>query len=152
MEEEKKKDNFILYNEDYSMIEELSDEDVGSVIKSIFRYSINNEFPEYNKGTGKSILFKHIQRTIDINNKKYIEKCMSNKQKALKRWKKIIYNNEEFTKESYTRFCKEHGFVNEFDDILLSQKTYFDNGDYTSIKNLYNNNLVSNETIDKIFQ
>ena len=87
MEIEKRKENFLLYNEDYSMIEELSDEDVGSVIKSIFRYAINNEIPEYDKGTTKSVLFKHIQRTIDINNKKYL-KMWTKQRESIKKMEK----------------------------------------------------------------
>lgn len=152
MEIEKRKENFLLYNEDYSMIEELSDEDVGSVIKSIFRYAINNEIPEYDKGTTKSVLFKHIQRTIDINNKKYFEKCERNREKALKRWKKIIYNNQEFTKEKFKEYCYDQGLDENFDEILLEEKQLYDEGEYEIIKQQFGNKLVSNDTIVKIFQ
>lgn len=151
-ENEIKKENFLLYNEDYSMIEELKDEDVGNVIKSVFRYSINKEIPDYEKGTAKSILFKHIQRSIDINNKKYSEKCKRNREKALKRWKKIIYDNQEFTKEKFMQYCNDNGLIEDFDKILLREKELYDNGDYVAIKEEFNSNLVSNETIDKMFQ
>ena len=152
MEEEKKKDNFLLYNNDYSMLEELSDEDVGNVIKNIFKYSINKDIPKYEKGSGKSMLFKHIQRTIDINNKKYTEKCARNKEKALKRWKKIFYDNQDFTKETFIKYCNEKGLNEDFDSILLDEKKMYDDADYASIKEIYNNKGISNETIDKYFQ
>ena len=147
----KKKNNFILYHEDYSMIEELSDEDVGNIIKSIFKYCINNEIPKYEKGTVRSMVFKHIQRSIDINNEKYEEKCRRNREKSLKRWKKIIYDNQDFTKEKFIQYCDMNGLAEDFDEILLHEKELFDNGDYLAIKEEYNNNNITNETISNFF-
>lgn len=43
----KKKDNFLLYHNMYKFFKALSDEKAGKVIKSIFRYSIDGEIPDY---------------------------------------------------------------------------------------------------------
>lgn len=148
----KEKNNFVLYNDDFYMIEELKDEQVGNVMKSIFKYSINGESPEYKKGSAESILFLHFKRSIDINNEKYYKTCEENRKKALKRWKKIIYDNQEFTREMFMKYCNENKLNEDFESILLEQKELFDNGEYDIIKEKYNNNLVSEETINNIFQ
>lgn len=145
------KDNFILYNKDFEMIEELTDEDVGNVIKSIFRYSIDGTIPDYKKGSSNSIVFKHFKRTIDINNQKYIEKCNLNRENALKRWKKILYENQDFTREKFNKYCEENGLNESFDEILLEQKKLFDEGNYDDIKTMYNCKGVSIQTMQNLF-
>ena len=149
--ENKKKENFLLYHNIFPTIEELENEDVGDVLKSIFKYSINSEITEYEKGSTKSLLFKAIKNSIDINNEKYVEKCRKNKENILKRWKKIFYDNQLFNKENFESYCIEKHLEENFDDIIEKQKNYVDNQDFETLKEEYNCNLISNETILKNF-
>lgn len=149
--ESKKKENFLLYHNLFPMIEELNDEDVGNVIKSIFRYSINGEIPKYEKASVKSMLFIAIKNSIDINNEKYVEKCQKSRESILKRWQKIFYNNEQYNREQFEKYSKENYIDETFEDILVNQKKYFDNNEIDTIKTRYNCKLVSDETINKNF-
>ena len=147
--ESKKKENFLLYHNLFSMIEELENEDVGDVLKNVFNYSINGKIPEYQKGSVKSILFKAIKNSIDINNEKYNERCTKNRENIKKRWKKIFYCNEAFSEETFKGYCIENNIEENFDDILCEQKKYVDNQDFETLKDKYQCNLVSNETLLK---
>lgn len=146
-----KKDNFILYHNLFPMIEELENEDVGDVLKSIFRYSMNGEIENYPKGSGKSLLFKAIKNSIDINNKKYIERCENNRRNARKKWKKIFYDNDTFTIETFKNYCEENDLQEDFDEILQKQVEYVNNQKYEKLKEDYNCPLASNENILKAF-
>ena len=127
MQEEKKKDNFILYNNMFDMLEELTDSEVGEIIKDVFRYSINGSTPKYEKGSGKSIVFKSIKNTIDINNKKYLEKCKQNSDNANARWhpEKILFNNREFTEKQYEEYSKNNFLKYSFKEIYDKEMTLF---------------------------
>ena len=85
----KSKENFLLYYNMNDLIEEVPDEIVGAVLKSVFRYSIFGEEPNFEKGTVKHVIFKAIKNSIDANTKKYYETCEKNK-KMLKRDGEII--------------------------------------------------------------
>ena len=154
MQEEKKKDNFILYNNMFEMLEELTDSEAGEVIKDVFRYSIDGSIPEYEKGSGKSIVFKSIKNTIDINNKKYIEKCKQNSDNANARWhpEKVIFKNREFTEKQYEEYSKNNRTDYTFKELLDKEMKLFRNGKIEEIKNGFCNNLITNETINSIFK
>lgn len=152
MSENIKKDNFILYNNMYDMLEDLSNEDLGEVIKSIFRYSINDEVPEYEKGSVKAIIFKSIKNSIDINNKKYKERCIKNAENAKKRWDKIVYDNQELTKEEYERLTAEKYDATPFDVIFNHQKSLYEQGRIHTIQDVYNCGAISKERIRKVFK
>ena len=128
--EVKRKDNFILYHNQFPMIEELEDEEVGEVIKSIFKYTMDGEIAEYPRGSGKSMLFKSIKNSIDVANKSYYKKCEENRKNALKRWKKIFYDKQDFTKESFESYCIENNIDENFEEILHRQKELVDNQEY----------------------
>lgn len=147
----KKKENFLLYHNMFQMIEELENEDVGEVIKAIFEYSINGNIAEFPKASCKSMLFKTIKNSIDINNTKYIERCENNRNNALKRWKKIFYNNQDFSNESFNRYCIEKNIEEDFEEILMKEKEYVDNEEYEKLKEDFNCKLISNETLIKNF-
>lgn len=147
----KEKDNFLLYHNMFPMFEELTDEEAGQVLKAVFHYSMHNELADFPKGSGQSILLKAIKTSIDINNQKYEERCANNRERALKRWKKIFYNNDSFTKESFKTYCNENNIDEDFDNILIKQKNYVDSGEIEKLKEDFSCSLVSNETILKAF-
>ena len=149
--ENKKKENFLLYHNLFPMIEELGNEDVGDVIKSVFNYSMNGEIAKYEKGSAKSMLFKSIKNSIDINNEKYIAKCNRNRENILKRWQKIFYNNQDFNKETFEKYCIENNLEENFEEIILKQKEYVDNGDFETLRKEYQCELIKNETLLKNF-
>lgn len=80
------------------MIDELSNEDVGDILKKLFAYSEDGEQSDYEKGSPKSLVFMSIKNSIDISNRKYQETCEKNRENAQKRWNKERQKeNEEYT-------------------------------------------------------
>lgn len=167
-EEEKtknKKNNFILYHEMYESIEKLPNAMVGEVIKSVFRYSIFGELPEYPDVSVERVLFIDFKKQIDINNKKYEETCERNKKNAEKRWEKkkeenqeqeeeikpdvsvIFIDNDKLTKEEYEK--KYDSEKTSFNDILQNQMSYIGKKKIDQLKKEYNCNFVNAETIKR---
>lgn len=152
-----KKDNFLLYNSMYATIKKIPDEIVGKVIKSIFVYSICKELPDYyDDASVESVLFSLIQSSLDINEKKYFEKCEKNRENINKRWKEkdkektnqedvVFYNNEMLKESEYKRRFKEFTF--EFEDLLYMERELIKKGEIEKLKTIYNNNEISEETL-----
>ena len=139
--EVKKKDNFLLYHNMYIMIKDLPDEMVGDVIKSIFRYSIDGELPLYENASIENLLFRHIQNSIDINAKKYYDKCEKNKENINKRWKET---NKNIKNEVNNR--EEVVFIN---NQMLNERELLKKDNIEKIKIQFNNKAISEETIRK---
>lgn len=160
---ENKKNNFILYHEMYESIEKLPNELVGDVIKSIFRYSMFGELPDYPNVSIERVLFIDFKKTIDINNKKYNETCEKNKKNAEKRWEKkkeeeqedeikqdvsvVFIGNDKLTKEEYEK--KYDSKKTSFNDILQDQLKYIKEKNIDQLKKEYKCNFVSEETIKR---
>ena len=149
-----KKDNFLLYNSMYATIKKIPDEIVGKVIKSIFEYSISKKLPDYYDDVSvESLLFSNIQNTLDINEKKYNEKCEKNRKNINKRWKEknnkevVFVNNEMLTEEEYKSRYKE--FTYQFEDLLYMERELVKRGEIEKIKTDHNNSAISEETIKK---
>ena len=154
-----KKDNFLLYNSMYATIKKIPDEIVGKVIKSIFEYSISKKLPDYyDDATVESVLFSLIQNSLDINEKKYFEKCEKNRENINKRWKEknkgktnqkevVFVNNEMLTEEQYKSRYKE--FQYEYEDALYMEKELLKNNNIEQIKTQFHNNAISEETLRK---
>lgn len=149
-----KKDNFLLYNSMYATIKKIPDEIVGKVIKSIFEYSISKKLPDYYDDVSvESLLFSNIQNTLDINEKKYNEKCEKNRKNINKRWKEknnkevVFVNNEMLTEEEYKSRYKE--FTYQFEDLLYMERELVKRGEIEKIKTDHNNSEISEEKIKK---
>lgn len=160
--EVKKKDNFLLYHNMYIMIKDLPDEMVGGVIKSIFRYSMDGELPLYENASIENLLFRHIQNSIDINAKKYYDKCEKNKENINKRWKEtnkniknevnnreevVFINNQMLNEREYKSRFRE--FTYEFEDLLHMERELLKKDNIEKIKIQFNNKAISEETIRK---
>ena len=152
-----KKDSFLLYNSMYATIKKIPDEIVGKVIKSVFEYSISKKLPDYyDDATVESVLFSLIQNSLDINEKKYFEKCEKNRENINKRWKEknkektnqkevVFVNNEMLTEEEYKSRFKE--FTYEYEDVLYMERELLKKGEIEKIKTTYNNDEISEEKL-----
>ena len=91
----KEKNNFLIYHDSYTIIEELTIQERGELFTSLYHYSMYGEIPEYESRSLLSLAFKSIRTAIDISNKRYQEKCEKNSESANKRWTIVFINNEE---------------------------------------------------------
>lgn len=76
------RNSFVLYIQSYEMINELTTEQKGKLLETLFCYQMGKELPELDQIT--NIVFKSIKVYLDENNKKYAEKCERLKKNALK--------------------------------------------------------------------
>lgn len=70
------KNSFLLRIEFMDYLEDLSDEEVGKLMRAVFALEANGELPE--KGylsPAANMLFKIMKNSLDYNRKKYAEKC-----------------------------------------------------------------------------
>lgn len=158
----KEKEDFLLYHSQFDLIEELPKEDIGDLLISIFKYSMNEELPNYKKGTPLSIAFKSIKNTIDINNKKYIEKCKKNKDNQNIRWEKekysdkyVFINNEKVSYHEFNKIFKKgypnkNGLTYSFTE-LFDEQVSLSKQDIIIFKNTYNCPLIDTPDIQKYF-
>lgn len=70
------KESFILFTEQETIFESLTDKQAGQLIKAIFIYERTQEVPQL-QGTLK-VAFAPIKQKLDKNREKYIEKCEKN--------------------------------------------------------------------------
>ncbi len=73
-----KKDSFIVYNEYYDMIQEISTADKGLLFAALFEYQINGVVIEL--PTAARIIFKFIKKRMDYNDERYQETCQKRKE------------------------------------------------------------------------
>ena len=73
-----KKDSFIIYDEYYEMIRELSTADKGLLFTALFEYQISGieiDLPQMAR-----IIFKFIKKRMDYNEERYLETCQKRKE------------------------------------------------------------------------
>lgn len=73
-----KKDSFIIYDEYYEMIRELSTTDKGLLFTALFEYQISGieiDLPQMAR-----IIFKFIKKRMDYNEERYLETCQKRKE------------------------------------------------------------------------
>ena len=161
----KAKENFILYHNQYSLVEELSDNDKGILLDSLFKYSINGELPNFEKGSPLSMVFKSIKNSIDISTEKYLERCRKNQENINKRYERekysdkcIFLDNEKITYEIFQKAYKK-GYKNKYGDLLSFSQIYdeqfqcfSENEDLILLKEKYNCSKITSDTIRKYFE
>lgn len=158
----KEKEDFLLYHSQFDLIEELTKEDIGDLIISVFKYSMSEELPSYQKGTPLSIAFKSIKNTIDINNKKYVEKCKKNQENQNIRWEKEKYSNKyvfidnqqvsysEFNKIFKKGYCNKKGLYYTFPELFEEQLSFYKE-DIVLFRNNYNCSRIDTKEIENYF-
>lgn len=92
---EKKIESFIMYCNWEASFDELPKEDQAELIMAIFAYINRDETPNFPRGSGVSLAFRHMKDTIDSNRQKYEEKCETNRQNAKKSHKRTVTNGSE---------------------------------------------------------
>ena len=88
---------FLLLNNQIEIIEDLSDEQAGQLLKAFYDYNNGNEVKL--KGLMKSV-FKNFKVVFDENEQRYQEKCEKNKKNIEEYWKKV---KEEKNTNEYER-------------------------------------------------
>lgn len=83
---------FLLLNNQIEIIEDLSDEQAGQLLKAFYDYNNGNEVKL--KGLMNSI-FKQFKVVFDENEQRYQEKCEKNKKNIENYWKKIKEQNTD---------------------------------------------------------
>ena len=80
----KEKKGFIVYDDIMEVVERLSDEEAGQLLKGMLGYSISGKDPKF-KGV-LEFVFIPIKQQMDRNAEKYAAKCEKNRENANKRW------------------------------------------------------------------
>ena len=83
-----KKNNFIMYLDYEEHFSLLSDEEIGILMRGIFQYVRTGKNPDFSSNGAVKMAFSFIKTNIDIDNRKYQQKCEKNKQIAEERWKR----------------------------------------------------------------
>ena len=92
------KKGFLLLNNQIEIIETLTDEQAGQLLKAFYDYNIGNEIKL--KGLMKTV-FNNFKIVFDENEQKYQEKCEKNKQNIENYWKKV--KEEQSNTNEYER-------------------------------------------------
>lgn len=80
------KESFILYTSYYDILEELTDEQFGQLMRALFVYARDGEAPQL--PVAIKMAFAFIRDDMDRNQSKYEKKCARNKQIAIERERK----------------------------------------------------------------
>ena len=128
--------SFVLHNSYYDPIADLSDEELGKLFRAIFVYQIDgiNTADDSIK-----MAFRFFKNQMDLDRKKYEDKCAKNKENVSKRW------NSKNTKENDGNQSQ----TNEYDRMQSDTNhtyNYNDNVNNNDIYTYINQNLsFSNE-------
>lgn len=68
-----KQNSFVLYKDSIDVVEKLTDEQAGQLIKAIFRYEVNGEVPELDLVT--DIVFATMRQHLDRNKARFEATC-----------------------------------------------------------------------------
>lgn len=80
------KDNFILYTQQYSVLESMTDEQLGKLLRALYLYSRDGVEPDFGNDGMLKMAFGFIRMQIDLSNAKYEEKRERLRANAKKRW------------------------------------------------------------------
>ena len=125
------KDNFILYTQQYEVLEPLTDEQLGKLLRALYLYARDKEIPVFDDGM-LTMAFGFVRMQIDASNAKYEEKRARLRQNGMKggRPKK----NQEETE-------KPNGFENN-----QEKPNGFENNQYSNDSNVKS----SNDRVDRV--
>lgn len=86
-------DSFLLYTSDYQLIEGLTDEQLGQLIRALFIYARDGKVIKLEPVVRMAFVF--IKDKIDRNQQKYQKKCERNRENIRKRWNKSNTNDSK---------------------------------------------------------
>ena len=87
------KDNFILYTQQYEVLEPLSDEQLGKLLRALYLYARDKETPTFTDGM-LTMAFGFVRMQIDASNAKYEEKREKMRENIRKRWERQKNTND----------------------------------------------------------
>lgn len=83
-----KHNSFLLYCDQFPMIQKLSNEQAGMLFKKIHKYCGNGrEEPDFKDDLVLDMVFTAHKSILDKDNESYVKKCEKNKKIAEDRWK-----------------------------------------------------------------
>lgn len=118
---------FLLYLNQKTIIDELTDEEAGILIKALYEYEGNKQVPKLNKML--KIIFLQFKNTLDNDARKYEEKCAKNKENI----------------DNYWKNKRKQSNTNEYECIQMNTNINKNN----NINNNKNKNSNSNININK---
>lgn len=77
------KESFVIHHSLYEPIRSLSDVELGKLFRAIFEYEING-IEDVDNDIHMAFLF--FKNTLDVNRKKYEQRCERNRENISKRW------------------------------------------------------------------
>jgi len=77
------KESFIVHHSLYAPIQSLSNQQMGKLFRAIFEYEINGS-EDVDGDINMAFLF--FKNTLDVNRKKYKQRCEQNRENVNKRW------------------------------------------------------------------
>lgn len=80
-----KRQAFLIMMSQEEIIEDLTDEELGKIFRSIFKYERTKEVPKFNDRYLNSV-FKSFKTQIDFSEENYNKICQKNRENANKRW------------------------------------------------------------------
>lgn len=90
----KEQKGFIVYGDIEPVVDRLSDEEAGQLLKGMVKYFNSGEEPNF---TGAlEFVFIPIQQQMDRDAKKYVEKCEKNRQKIQSYWDRVKADTNEY--------------------------------------------------------
>lgn len=131
------KNSFVLYYNYEEQLEDLTDEQVGKLLRALFQYEIHDTLPEFADKELK-VAFKFIKPILDADKEKYNSVCKKNRNNIQKRWteknttiKNDIPNNTvvSFGKNENTKNT-DKGYMK--DDIDNKKKRVKEKGEASS--------------------
>ena len=101
------KDNFILYTQQYEVLEPLTDEQLGKLLRALYLYARDKEIPVFDDGM-LTMAFGFVRMQIDASNAKYEEKREKMRENIKKRWNRqkntndtdVCLNNSDVTNDT----------------------------------------------------
>lgn len=97
-----KRQAFLIMMSQEEIIEDLTDEELGKIFRSIFKYEKNKEIPKFNDRYLNSV-FKSFKAQLDFSEENYNKICEKNRQNINKRWNKDEYERIQSNTDVYER-------------------------------------------------
>ena len=95
--------SLLIYLDNENMLDCLTDEEAGKVMKALIHYANSGEIPQFEE-RAMIMAFSKMRQDADRNEKSYAERCAKNRETAIKReWQKKNPNGTDEEYEEYRR-------------------------------------------------
>lgn len=115
------KNSFLMYLDHITVIDALSNEDAGMLIKALYHYASGNGNPK-DLSPVANVVFLMMQSQMKLDLKKWRETCVKNKQNIKKRWNKkntnVYKRIPSDTKNTDNEYEKDNDTDNEYENVF----------------------------------